>query len=144
MYSVYMHTSPDGKKYVGITMQNPKDRWANGKGYANNKHFARAIKKYGWGNFRHEILYNNLTESQASDIEKRLIAELNLTDYSVGYNIREGGISGYHHSAKTREKMKRNHKDFSGENHPGYGTKRSAESKNKMSIAKKGKRIGFD
>lgn len=30
-YKVYMHTCPNGKKYVGITKQNVKDRWQNGK-----------------------------------------------------------------------------------------------------------------
>lgn len=48
-YTVYMHISPSGKRYVGITRQRPVARWKNGRGYINNEYFYRAIKKYGWG-----------------------------------------------------------------------------------------------
>lgn len=70
MFSVYKHTSPVGKVYIGITSKAPKERWQNGRGYWNNKHFYRAIKKYGWNNFEHEILYEGLTEGQANIIEQ--------------------------------------------------------------------------
>ena len=53
-YCVYLHTSPTNKYYVGITKQNPLKRWANGRGYCKNKHFYKAILKYGWDNFQHE------------------------------------------------------------------------------------------
>ena len=42
-YTVYMHISPSGKKYIGITCQKVKNRWNSGRGYKNNKYFARAI-----------------------------------------------------------------------------------------------------
>ena len=32
-YTVYKHTSPIGKVYIGITKMNPIRRWSNGKGY---------------------------------------------------------------------------------------------------------------
>ena len=32
-YTVYKHTSPSGKVYIGITCRKPKYRWNNGKGY---------------------------------------------------------------------------------------------------------------
>ena len=35
-YSVYKHTFPDGKVYIGISI-NPKTRWSRGHGYKNNK-----------------------------------------------------------------------------------------------------------
>ena len=48
-YCVYVHTNKfNGKKYVGITSMNPKDRWKNGNGYSNNSYFTNAIRKYGW------------------------------------------------------------------------------------------------
>lgn len=32
MYSVYIHTLPNNKVYIGITSQKPKARWDNGRG----------------------------------------------------------------------------------------------------------------
>ena len=60
-YMVYRHTAPNGKMYVGITSQGSIRRWRNGNGYSHNKHFDSAIRKYGWNNFKHEILLDNLT-----------------------------------------------------------------------------------
>lgn len=63
-YSVYCHTSPSGKKYVGIS-KNPVKRWNSGRGYSKNYRFARAINKYGWDSFRHEILADGLSAEEA-------------------------------------------------------------------------------
>ena len=60
-YKVYMHTSPSGKVYVGITCQPTYARWKNGNGYKNNKHFYNAIIKYGWDNFEHQIILENVS-----------------------------------------------------------------------------------
>lgn len=49
---LYMHICPNGKKYVGITIQEPNQRWRDGKGYCKNKHFYNAILKYGWDNIQ--------------------------------------------------------------------------------------------
>lgn len=62
-YCVYCHTNKiNGKKYIGITSQKPQHRWKNGQGYRNNEYFFRAIEKYGWHNFTHEILYTDLSK----------------------------------------------------------------------------------
>ena len=42
-YTVYMHISPSGKRYIGITSVKPKYRWRNGKGY-ETQIFYRAIE----------------------------------------------------------------------------------------------------
>ena len=64
-WCVYTHTNNiNGKKYVGITCNKPERRWRNGKGYILQQ-FYNAIQKYGWDNFTHEILFNNLTEKEA-------------------------------------------------------------------------------
>lgn len=98
-YSVYCHISPSGKKYVGIS-NNPIKRWNNGKGYAKNYLFFRAIVKYGWDNFQHNILYNNLTLEQAGEIEKELIDKWHLTNPSYGYNLREGGNGKFSNNSR--------------------------------------------
>ena len=90
-YIVYSHTSPSNKKYIGITCQSPNERWRNGNGYKNNDYFSRAIQKYGWDNFKHEILATNLSHDEACEKEIELIAKYNTTDNQFGYNITKGG-----------------------------------------------------
>ena len=93
-YTVYMHVSPSGKKYVGITGDSPKNRWDSGHGYRRNPHFWNAIQKYGWNNFEHLILYTDLTKDEAKEYEIKLIKEYNLTNKKYGYNVSEGGDLG--------------------------------------------------
>jgi group I intron endonuclease len=92
VYSVYKHTTPNNKVYIGITKNNPEIRWANGLGYSHQIFF-RAIVKYGWENIKHEILYTGLTKEQAIEKEIELIRLYDSTDPDKGYNITEGGIS---------------------------------------------------
>lgn len=90
-YYVYKHTSPSNKVYIGIT-KNIKQRWgANGKHYIKNEYFTRAINKYGWNNFKHEILFDNLSINEAKQKEIELIAYYDSTNPSKGYNISLGG-----------------------------------------------------
>lgn len=93
-YTVYKHISPSGKQYIGITSIDVESRWNNGNGYRNNSYFTNAIKKYGWNNFQHIVLYKNLSKDEACEIEKRLIKELDLTNPSKGYNLTFGGEHG--------------------------------------------------
>jgi hypothetical protein len=69
---VYKHTFPNGNIYIGITGQEPEKRWANGMGYQGQRVF-KYIVEFGWNNITHEILYSNLTETEAMSIEKKLI-----------------------------------------------------------------------
>ena len=96
-YSVYKHTAPNGKVYIGITKQNPKYRWGKeGRGYINNEHFYRAIQKYGWNSFAHEILYTNLEKEEAKRLEIELISRHNSSNPNFGYNNSLGGEAGYY------------------------------------------------
>lgn len=105
-YAVYKHTSPNGKVYIGITSyRNPADRWHNGLGYSHNKHFTHSIKKYGWDNFTHEILYTGLTKHQAEQKEIKLIAEYQSIDRDKGYNLSLGGDSKGKHSEYSKQLM---------------------------------------
>lgn len=91
-YVVYLHTlKSDGRKYVGITCQNPHKRWSYGKGYLGQSHFYNAISKYGWDNFKHEIVFENLTEDQACTKEIALIKLFKSNNPEYGFNITEGG-----------------------------------------------------
>ena len=75
MYSVYMHTSPNGKVYIGITSLPVERRWQQGKNYKTSRHFFNAIKKYGWENIKHEVLFCGLTKEEAEQKEIELIAK---------------------------------------------------------------------
>jgi hypothetical protein len=102
IYKVYKHTLPKeiSKKdndmvYIGITNQeNPWDRWGvHIANYKYNQHFSRAIAKYSWKNFRHEILFDDLTKEEAEQKEIELIAKYNSTNDKFGYNKANGGSS---------------------------------------------------
>ena len=107
-YSVYMHTCPNSKKYIGITCRNPLYRWNHGNGYRRNEHFFRAIVKYGWDNIKHEILFDGLTEEEACAIEVELIAKYKSNDARYGYNKDNGGVTGCKIKERTKSKQKFN------------------------------------
>lgn len=139
-YTVYKHTlskEVSGKDndmvYIGITRQNIKKRWANGFGYKRSIYFYNAIQKYGWNNFNHEILYTNLTKEEAEQKEIELIAFCKSNQREYGYNISNGGNCVGTISEETKQKMKENHADFSGENHPLYGKHHSENTKSILS-----------
>ena len=94
IYSIYRHIAPNGKSYIGITKQNPERRFQHGYGYKTQPPFWRAIQKYGWENFKHEILEENLTEKEACEKEAYYIAEVFNSFTPNGYNTREGGTAG--------------------------------------------------
>ena len=93
-YSVYIHINKvNNKKYIGVTMKDPKVRWENGNGYKNNRHFTDAIKKYGWGNFDHWIIEVDTAEKMY-ELEKFYINYYHTTDPNMGYNVSLGGDTG--------------------------------------------------
>ena len=108
-WKVYIHIAPNGKRYVGITSQDRLYRrtGSNGEGYKSQQLFWRAIQKYGWDNFKHEIIAKNLTELEALKMEIGLIALYETTNPKYGYNISVGGngVRGGSMQPVDREKM---------------------------------------
>lgn len=88
-YIIYKHVSPSGKVYIGQTNQIPELRFRNGEGYRSSKKFYNAILKYGWKNFKHEILFTNLNKISADCIETDLIYYYK--QIGISYNIADGG-----------------------------------------------------
>lgn len=91
-YSIYKHTTPDGKIYIGITSVNPEKRWGvNGINY-NKQYFYEAIKEFGWDNIKHEIIATNIDRVYAECFEKALIKMYDSTNKENGYNVSDGGL----------------------------------------------------
>ena len=106
-YIVYVHIFPNGKRYVGITCQKPNQRWRRGRGYIGSNAVYNAIKKYGWDNIEHKILFRKLSKKEAEDIEVRLIREWK-TKVPNGYNLCDGGnvVAGHKVSEKTKQHLR--------------------------------------
>ena len=139
MFCVYKHTAPNGKVYIGITADNPSHRWNNGNGYKANEHFYSAIQKYGWNNFKHEILVDGLTKAEACQKEIEMIKQYKSNDRAFGYNISIGGEAtalGSHHTEETKMKMSESRH---GVNAYWFGKHRSSETIEKIIKAKQGK-----
>lgn len=141
-YSVYKHTFPNGKVYIGITSQKPKNRWENGEGYCkksksgyNQPLMAKAINKYGWDNIAHEILFNGLTKEQAMNKEIELIDIYQSNDLRYGYNMTRGGEGslGWNPPKKWRKKQS---KLNIGKNNPMYGKESAMKGKHHTEDAK--------
>lgn len=145
-YTVYKHTTPSGKVYIGITSKRPEERWLNGRGYCRNEHFWNAIKKYGWENIKHEVLETGLSREDASKAEKRYILAFQSHVPSKGYNLTDGGEIGAKHTEESRRKLseskkgkrynigvpfteerkqhlRENHADIRGAKNPNFGKK---------------------
>lgn len=135
-WCVYMHTSPSGKRYVGITSEeNPARRWGmSGNGYLRKKDgikydqpaIAYAILKYpDWNDWKHDILLSKLTKQEACVKEDEFIKKYDTRNPMYGYNIMPGGNVA------------------SGENHPMFGKHHTEESKKKMSQTRVEKGLGL-
>lgn len=151
IYNLYMHVNKiNDKKYIGITkFSSLNKRWCNGNGYKNNPYFNKAIKKYGWDNFKHELIFCNLTKEEAEALEIQSIKYFKTTNRKFGYNISNGGEVKGKHSEESKIKMsktkKRNAKPISeeqriklrerssGKNNPMYGKNFSEEHRRKIS-----------
>lgn len=129
MYTVYKHTCPNGKVYIGITCMNVADRWkCGGKGY-RKQYFYRAVQKYGWDNIEHSVIAENLTKSEAEDMEVKLIATHHSNNPQFGYNIDNGGKVGDRMSETTKEKLRQIN----------IGKRHTENAKLKMSLSQRGR-----
>ena len=130
-FIVYKHTCPNGKVYIGITCQKPQNRWGkDGNGYKEQL-FYKAIKKYGWNNIKHEIIYENLTQKEAEEREKFLIEVYESYNKLYGYNIDLGGGGVKRLSEETKEKLRQ----------ANLGKKYPKETREKVSKALKGRSV---
>lgn len=107
LYIVYVHITPDGMHYYGVT-SNIKHRWSsNGCMYKHSSLYPY-IEKFGWDNIQHIILFENLSKEDALKIEDSLI----LSGWEKGNCInkqRSGNVSKEDDYNKNQMKYLREH-----------------------------------
>jgi hypothetical protein len=138
MAFIYALTFPNGKKYVGFTVNSVNKRWHDHHYSALNGGKTKlhcAIRKYGFENIEKEILYeNDDSEYTLKVMENHFIKLFNTIE--DGYNICEGGGKfpvyhgednpGYHRKNKKMEEwfnplQVENHKLAMKKRHSGAG-----------------------
>lgn len=154
MYTVYCHTFPHGKVYVGLTKLTTDKRFKNGGGYKSCPLMERAIQKWGWENIDHDVIAEVETLNEAERLERYIISFLRSNNPNFGYNVLSGGdVSqcskteelryklgrswrGKKHTEEQRRKISLAMKGkLSGEKHPLWGTHASDETREKQSKA---------
>ena len=125
-YYVYELLFPNQKRYIGITRRKPAIRWGNGYGYYGQMVY-NAIKKYGWNNIKHNILYSGLTKKEACEKERFLIKKYKTLNINYGYNLSEGGDCGC---------------CMSGKRHWTYNKPRPKTTRDKISKSLMGRYVG--
>lgn len=96
MYLIYKHTNKtNGKVYIGQTSkENLVERFGRGNKYTHSPMFYKAIKKYGWDGFTHEVIERNLTKAEANKRERYWIGHYHSfyrDKQCNGYNMTVGG-----------------------------------------------------
>lgn len=131
IYYIYqIKNKVNDKKYIGKTI-NPYKRWVRHSNYpfstTNKKDecpkLYAAIRKYGINWFEFTVLREYNSHKECCQAERNFIKLLDTI--KNGYNISEGGDGV-----------------SAGTNHPFYGRKHTEESRRKISLSKKGKKMG--
>lgn len=112
---IYKYTSPTNKVYIGqtkrINHRQQQHRWCS-----NNRPkscFHRALRKYGYDNFKFEILIQFSSKDidrlkyLLDELEKFYIRKYNSTNRYYGYNLTSGGEGLFNPSNEVREKLGR-------------------------------------
>lgn len=105
MYTVYVHKNLKNEKYyVGMTSQEPKERWASGWGYHKNSQMWKDIQESNWNtDWVHGILGKFDNKQDALNYEAFLIAMLD--SVNNGYNTSSFNNSNYKRTEEHRKKI---------------------------------------
>ena len=132
----------NGKVYIGQST-NLKDRIKQHKSMIknyneNNNYLRKATKKYGYKNFKIEII-KFCDEKELDYYEIYYIDLYKSSDRKFGYNIELGGNINKHLSKEQIDKMKKNKKGkLKGKDNPFFGKKHTEKTKNIISEKQKG------
>lgn len=104
----------------------------------SGKRLWQAINKYGWENFKVELICECQNQHELDDKERQLIFDLDTRNRLVGYNIAKGGltgIGGYNENYHLSDEHKRHISEANKGRHV------SEETKRKISMSEKNKII---
>lgn len=139
-----MYTFPNGKRYIGKSKRSLSRRQGSFfNRYKKCTALWNAIEKYGIDNIKQDILFeNDMSDEDASRLEQICILTFKTNanrfyNPKYGYNLTDGGegISGW---KPTEEQYEKRLEQLHELHQKQIGSKRSEESKRKMSIAKIG------
>lgn len=95
-------------------------------------------KRINFSGKNHPMYGKSHSEETKLKISNSLLGFKHTDETKKKLSIISSKRKGEKRTDKTKQKMRENHVDFSGKNHPFYGKKHTEESKKKMSEAKKG------
>lgn len=99
----------NNKIYIGQTIRSLDERIEDYKRGKTNDHLKNAFNKYGFDNFKFEIINTATSIEELNNKEIDYINKYNSTDKNIGYNISIGGKNSLA-SPETLEKMSKAHK----------------------------------
>lgn len=109
-YHIYrlINTADGNKSYIGLTGQeDPTKRW--NRCQYKGRLIKAAIEKFGWQNFKHEILAETTHVATANKLERHFIKEFDTLNPEHGYNVARGGgfrsRARYHRSPMARRRQ---------------------------------------
>lgn len=129
-----------GKVYIGITQKSLKQRKAIHETKATQgkqEHFRRALRKYGFDNFKWEVIDNAEKWEELCELEKVYIEKFD--SFNNGYNSTLGGDGAF--GVKWTEERRKEHSALMLTNHPFKGKKFSEETRKRIGNAKKGQTL---
>lgn len=106
----------NGKQYIG---QKKSDIFLENKYLGSGCALSKSVDKYGHENFKVELIEKCNSQEELNAREYYWIKYYDAVNSRNFYNLREGGNQpGF--SEQSREKMRNNHANISGSNHPRY------------------------
>jgi group I intron endonuclease len=104
MYGIiYKLTSPSLKVYIGQTVDFDRRMAFYAGGHCKGqRHLHSAILKYGWYNFKKEVLCPSYSQSELDQLEIDAIKDHQAANPSYGYNLSLGGVGGGKRNAETK------------------------------------------
>lgn len=98
----------NGKIYIGQTcntLEYRKSQHERDCKYHRNSYFHEAMLKYGFENFKWEIIDESDTQEGIDELEKQYIQKYDTTDKRNGYNLKLGGREGGLYNEECRRRL---------------------------------------